>query len=89
MADWPHLKKAGEVAFKNAQLTPKDIDVAQTHDCFTISEIIEVEELGFCNKGEGGDFVTSGQVKLDGQTPVNTDGGLLVTLADNGSMGGS
>jgi acetyl-CoA C-acetyltransferase len=77
-AEWPHLKKAGEVAFKNAQLTPKDIDVAQVHDCFTISEIIEMEELGFCKKGEGGDFVASGAIKLDGEIPTNTDGGLLV-----------
>src|SRR4030042_1861201 len=78
LADWPHLKKAGEVAFQNAQLTPKDIDVAQTHDCFTISEIIELEELGFCKKGDGGPFVASGAIKVDGAIPTNTDGGLLV-----------
>ena len=78
LAEWPHLKKAGEVAFKNAKLTPKDIDVAQTHDCFTISEIIELEELGFCKKGEGGEFVASGANKIDGEIPTNTDGGLLV-----------
>jgi len=77
-AEWPHLKIAGEVAYKNAQLTPKDIDVAQVHDCFTISEIIEMEELGFCKKGEGGEFVASGAIKLDGEIPTNTDGGLLV-----------
>jgi acetyl-CoA C-acetyltransferase len=78
LAEWPHLKKAGEVAYKNARLTPRDIDVAQTHDCFTISEIIELEELGFCPKGEGGSFVASGGVALDGTIPTNTDGGLLV-----------
>jgi acetyl-CoA C-acetyltransferase len=78
LAEWPHLKKAGEVAYKNAQLTPKDIDVAQTHDCFSISEVIEMEELGFCKKGEGGAFVASGAIKLDGAIPTNTDGGLLV-----------
>ncbi len=77
LAEWPHLKQAGEVAFKNARLTPKDIDVAQTHDCFTISEIIELEELGFCPKGEGGAFVASGAIQLDGKIPTNTDGGLL------------
>lgn len=77
-AEWPHLKTAGEVALKNAQLTPKDIDVAQVHDCFTISEIIEMEELGFCKKGEGGEFVASGAIELDGEIPTNTDGGLLV-----------
>jgi acetyl-CoA C-acetyltransferase len=51
LAEWPHLKKAGEIAYKNAKLTPKDIDVVQVHDCFTISEIIELEELGFCKSG--------------------------------------
>ncbi len=87
LADWPHLKKAGEIAYKAAQLTPKDIDVAQTHDCFTISEIIEVEELGFCKKGEGGAFVASGQIKVDGQTPTNTDGGLLTVGHPYGATG--
>jgi acetyl-CoA C-acetyltransferase len=87
LADWPHLKKAGEVAYKAAQLTPKDIDVAQTHDCFTISQIIELEELGFCKKGEGGAFVASGQTKVDGQTPTNTDGGLLCVGHPYGATG--
>jgi len=76
-AEWPHLKIAGDVAYKNAQLAPKDIDVAQVHDCFTISEIIEMEELGFCKKGEGGEFVASGAITLDGEIPTNTDGGLI------------
>ena len=87
LADWPHLKEAGEIAFKSAQLTPKDIDVAQTHDCFTISEIIELEELGFCKKGEGGEFVTSGAINLDGETPTNTDGGLLTVGHPYGATG--
>jgi acetyl-CoA C-acetyltransferase len=77
LAEWPHLKKAGDTAYKNAQVTPKDIDVAQVHDCFTISEIIECEELGFCKKGEGGEYVASGAIKLDGEKPINTDGGLI------------
>ncbi|MCX7912770.1 MAG: thiolase family protein, partial [Dehalococcoidales bacterium] len=77
LAEWPHLKKAGEIAFKAAKLTPEDIDVVQVHDCFTISEIIELEELGFCKKGEGGPYVASGAITLKGKHPVNTDGGLL------------
>jgi acetyl-CoA C-acetyltransferase len=87
LAEWPHLKHAADIAYKAAKLTPKDIDVAQTHDCFTISEIIEVEELGFCKKGEGGAFVASGQIKVDGQTPVNTDGGLLTVGHPYGATG--
>jgi len=77
LAEWPHLKKAAEVAYKHAQVSPKDIDVAQVHDCFTISEIIEMEELGFCKKGEGGDYVASGAINIDGERPINTDGGLI------------
>src|SRR4030042_364061 len=87
LAEWPHLKKAAEVAYKNAQLTPEDIDVAQVHDCFTISEIIELEELGFCKKGEGGDYVTSGSITLKGKRPVNTDGGLISLGNPFGSSG--
>jgi len=76
-AEWPHLKKAAEVAYQNAQVSPRDIDVAQVHDCFTISQIIEMEELGFCQKGEGGDYVASGAINIDGERPINTDGGLI------------
>lgn len=87
LAEWPHLKKAGETAYKNAQLTPQDIDVIQVHDCFTISEIIELEELGFCKKGEGGPFVASGAITQNGNFPVNTDGGLIAIGHPFGASG--
>jgi len=77
LGDWPHMKLAAEKAFERAKLSPEDIDVAQVHDCFSISQIIELEELGFCKKGEGGPFMASGQTNLAGKIPVNTDGGLL------------
>ena len=77
LADWPHLRLAAKKAYEKAKVGPDDIDVAQTHDCFTISEVIEVEEFGFCKKGEGGPYVASGQINLGGKVPVNTDGGLL------------
>ena len=51
--------------------------MAEVHDCFTISEIIEYEELGFCRKGEGGKFIEDGQSKIGGKVAVNTRGGLL------------
>jgi len=76
-ADWPHLRAAAKSAYETAGIGPGNIDVAMTHDCFTISEIIEMEELGFCKKGEGGPFVESGQSDFGGKIPVNTDGGLL------------
>ena len=77
LAEWPHLKKAAEIAYKNAQVGPEDIDVANIHDCFTISEIVELEELGFCNKGEGGPYAASGAINIDAKRPINTDGGLI------------
>ncbi|MFH0976935.1 MAG: thiolase family protein [Spirochaetota bacterium] len=87
LADWKHTRVAGEKAYKRAKVTPKDIKVAQTHDCFTISEVIEVEELGFCKKGEGGEFCGSKQIELGGKVPINTDGGLLAVGHPFGATG--
>ncbi len=70
-------KDAGERAYKMAGLGPKDIDVAELYDCFTPVVIIELEDLGFCPKGEGGRFVEGGRIQLGGELPVNTHGGLL------------
>lgn len=77
LGDWAHLRAAAKKVFERARVKPEDVDVAQTHDCFTISEIIEMEDLGFCKKGEGGPFVESGQSDFGGKLAVNTDGGLL------------
>ncbi|HXD90961.1 MAG TPA: hypothetical protein VNU00_07860 [Candidatus Binataceae bacterium] len=70
-------KEAGERAYAMAGLGPKDIDVAELYDCFTPVVIIELEDLGFCPKGEGGRFVEGGRIQLDGELPINTHGGLL------------
>jgi len=67
---------AAEQAYKMAGVTPNDIDVACTHDCFSIAEIMSYEDLGFCKKGEGGKFIEDGQNSIDGKVPVNVDGGL-------------
>jgi acetyl-CoA C-acetyltransferase len=70
------IKLASKEAFKMAGLTPKDIDVAEIHDCFTIAEIIAYEDLGFCAKGFGGKLIEEGETKIGGKIPVNTSGGL-------------
>lgn len=67
---------AGERAYKMAGKTPDDIDVCEVHDCFTIAEIIVLEELGFCEKGKGGTMAESGATHIGGKIPVNTSGGL-------------
>lgn len=63
-------------AYEMAGIGPKDIDLAEVHDCFTIAEILHVEDLGFCAKGEGGPLVQSGATSLGGSRPVNVSGGL-------------
>ena len=71
------LAKAAPRAFEMAGVKHADIDVAQIYDCFTYTVICEIEDLGFCKKGEGGAFVEGGRLKLGGELPTNTHGGLL------------
>ncbi len=67
---------AADKAYKMSGRDPEEIDVATVHDCFTIAEIIAYEDLGFCEKGEGGELVEEGETYADGKIPVNLDGGL-------------
>jgi acetyl-CoA acetyltransferase len=68
---------SGRLAFERAGVTPADIDIAEIYDAFTYMTLVTLEDLGFCAKGEGGPFVEKGRLKLDGELPVNTDGGGL------------
>jgi len=68
---------SGRLAFQMAGLRPADIDVAGIYDCFTPVVLIELEDLGFCEKGEAGAFVAAGETALEGSLPMNTHGGLL------------
>jgi acetyl-CoA acetyltransferase len=68
---------SGREAFGIAGLTPSDVDVAELYDCFSITVLIELEDLGFCVKGEGGPFVLDGRIRRDGAIPITTHGGLM------------
>jgi acetyl-CoA acetyltransferase len=66
-----------ERLYGRAGLGPEDIDVAQLYDCFTITALIQLEDYGFCKKGEGGPFAASGAIDIGGELPINTAGGHL------------
>jgi acetyl-CoA C-acetyltransferase len=68
--------KASEYAYKMAEITPKSIQVADVHDCFTIAELVALEDLGFFPKGQGGKATEEGRTALNGELPINPDGGL-------------
>lgn len=70
-------KQSGEVAFAMAGLTTKDIDVLELYDSFTITVLLQLEDLGFCQKGEGGSFVEGQRTAPGGKLPTNTNGGGL------------
>ena len=72
----PSTRIAADAAFKMAGITPKDVDFAEVHDCFTIAEVVDSEDLGFFEKGKGVEAVREGQTKLNGEISINPSGGL-------------
>ena len=69
--------QSGKKAFSMARIGPHDIDTAQLYDCFTYMVVTQLEDYGFCAKGEGGHFAASGSLRLGGSLPCNTSGGQL------------
>jgi len=72
----PSAADAAAQAYHMAGVGPKDVDVADVHDCFTIAEIMAYEDLGFCEKGQGGRYIEERHAYIGGKTAVNVDGGL-------------
>jgi acetyl-CoA acetyltransferase len=82
MSEWPDFTVSpaavsGRLAFERAGVRPDEIDVAEIYDAFTYMTLVTLEDLGFCAKGEGGEFVEKGRLTVGGELPVNTDGGGL------------
>ena len=78
---------AAQKAYAQAKITPKDVDVAEVHDCFTIAEIMAIEDLGFFKKGEGGRATLEGRTTFGGDVVVNTSGGLKAAGHPVGATG--
>jgi acetyl-CoA acetyltransferase len=82
MSEWPDFTVSpaaisGRHAFERAGVTPDEIDLCTIYDAFTYMEMVTLEDLGFCKKGEGGSFVEGGRLRLGGELPTNPDGGGL------------
>ena len=69
-------KLASREAYQMSGMEPKDLDVAEVHDCFTIAELLAYEDLGFCKPGKSGNMIEDGETNIDGKLPVNPSGGL-------------
>jgi acetyl-CoA C-acetyltransferase len=72
----PSAREASRQAYAMAGVSAKDVKVAEVHDCFTIAELMAYEDLGFCEKGEGGPFIADKRSYIGGDVAVNVDGGL-------------
>src|SRR5262249_3088302 len=79
---------AAEQAYAQARVTAADVDFAEVHDCFTITEILNYEDLGFCRRGEGGKFVEEGRASLGGGKPGHGSGGVKSHGHPGGAPGG-
>jgi acetyl-CoA C-acetyltransferase len=86
---WKATENAAAEAYRMAGISNpgRDIHVAQVHDCFTLTELLSYEDLGFIDKGSAKEYIDSGYFELDGELPVNTDGGLKAFGHPTGASG--
>ena len=74
---YPATVKSAQEAYKMAGIGPEDIDLAEIHDCFTITEILDYEDLGFCDRGKAKELLEKGETERTGKIPCNASGGLI------------
>lgn len=86
LTSFASTKVAATKAFEQAKVRPKDLDIAEVHDCFTIAELVAMEDIGICKQGESKDWIREDKIGLNGDLPINTDGGLK---ADGHPIGAS
>jgi len=89
LTNFDSVRNAAKAAYEMAGVGPEDINVAEVHDCFTVSEILAYEDLGFAKTGEGGKLIDEEATYHTGRIPVNVDGGLLSKGHPIGGTGGS
>jgi acetyl-CoA C-acetyltransferase len=87
MTTFPATVKASRAAYAMAGITPQDIDVAEVHDCFTGVELMNYEDLGFCERGDAKKLIESGRTNVGGALPVNPSGGLKAKGHPPGATG--
>jgi acetyl-CoA acetyltransferase len=75
LSEFRATQRAARIAYDGARISPKDVDVAELHDAFTIFEIIDMEDMGFFPQGEGGEAVKQDKTTINGDLPINTSGG--------------
>lgn len=87
MLSFPATVKAAGMAFAQAGLSPQDIDLVELHDCFSVAEIIDSEDLGIVPRGQGGAWAREGRTDIGGTIPINASGGLLAKGHPVGATG--
>jgi acetyl-CoA C-acetyltransferase len=89
MTSFEVSKNAAKEAYEMARVKPSDVDVAEVHDSFSITEILNYEDLGFAKPGRGVKLLQNHDTELEGTIPVNVDGGLLAKGHPVGATGAS
>lgn len=87
MTTFPATTRAARAAYDMAGIGPSDIDVAEVHDCFSGVELMDYEDLGFCDRGEAKKLISSGETEIGGRLPVNPSGGLKAKGHPPGATG--